>query len=306
MHTLQEFVVNTVQPAVKELSESRKRGYRPETTEALASLFESFLWLHLGTEIGVFPLQLSAEIVSSYYQPFFQSLNARRDNALDEVEFTSKLYVYDTPESKDLKAAFPGFTILIERAMRGEDGLKVQRSEFNSPDSLDPLFKNFLRLASTIRMDPRVRHFTVVSQFATDVEWQNEWRGGDCAPEEVEDFAARVNLKNRSAASIFAGFLRLWSYSHQLTAMVEMYEDEEIRGEDRFKLVDRIKDILRWRINLRSAETANRFEAVRSALKTNLDRQAMQEINLNGAVEFIKKSFDSAFAIWIVYQFATA
>jgi hypothetical protein len=280
--------------------------YRPETTEALASLFESFLWLHLGTEIGVFPLQLSAEIASSYYQPFFQSLNARRDNALDEVEFASKLYVYDTPESKDLKAAFPGFTILIERAMRGEDGLKVQRSEFNSPDSLKPLFKNFLRLASMIRMDPRVRHFTVVSQFATEVEWQNEWRGGDCAPEEVEDFAAQVDLKDRSAASIFAGFLRLWSYSHQLTAMVEMYEHEEIRGEDRFKLVDRIKEILRWRINLRSAETANRFEAVRSALKTNLDRQAMQEGNLKGAVDFIKKSFDSAFAIWIVYQFATA
>lgn len=145
-----------------------------------------------------FPFEVSAEIASFYYQPFFQSLNAKWDKALDEVGFASKLYVDDTPESKDLKAAFAGFTILIERAMRGEDGLKVQRSEFNNPDSLGPLFMNFLRLASTIRMDPQVRHFTVISQVATEAEWQNEWRGGDSGPEEVEDCVAGPNSKSRS------------------------------------------------------------------------------------------------------------
>jgi hypothetical protein len=310
MHTLQEFVTNNVRPAIADLSESKIRRYQPETRGAYATVFESFLWLHLGTEIGIFPYEVSTEVTSFYYQPFFQSLNAKRDQILHvrdfeefkKVQFASTLYVYDTPESTELKAAFPEFKILIEHAMRGENALKVQPNEFTNPTSLRPLFKNFLRLAGILSADPILRRFTNISQFTNETEWQNEWREGDCSPEEVEQAAENQNLKSRSPAVIFAGFLRLWSYSHQLTQIVQMYQDEPVRSDDRFKLIDRVKNILRWRINLRSAETANRFEAIRNALKVRLDHQAMEGENLAGAVDTIKKSFDSAFELWMVYQ----
>jgi len=99
MHTLQEFLLKNVVPAVEQLRQARQHKNLPTTRSAYASVFESFLWLHLGTEIGVFPPEASRAIASAYYGDFFQSLNRPSDEILEKVEFASKLYVVDTPES---------------------------------------------------------------------------------------------------------------------------------------------------------------------------------------------------------------
>jgi hypothetical protein len=303
MHTLQEFLLKNVVPAVEQLRQAQQHKNLPTTRGAYASVLESFLWLHLGTEIGVFPPEASRAIASTYYGDFFQSLNRPRDEMLEKVEFASKLYVGDTPESRELKATFPDFIILIEQAMRGQNAFDAQRNEFRDPVSLKPAFKNFLRLALVLASDPLVQRFTSISQFTDAAEWEAEWRGGDCNSEEVELAGENAELAARpTPAIIFAGFLRLWSYSYQLREMSSMYEGEEIRGDDRFKLLDRVKNILRWRINLRSRELANRFESVRSELKKQLDNQAAETGSLQPSVDFIKDSFDSVFEFWSVYE----
>ena len=186
--------------------------------------------------------------------------------------------------------------------MRGQNAFDAQRNEFRDPVSLKPVFKNFLRQGSVLASDPLVQRFTSISQFTDTAGWEAEWRGGDCSSEEVEFAGENAKLEVRPPAVIFAGFLRLWSYSYQLREMSNMYESEEIRGDDRFKLLDRVKSILRWRINLRSREAANRFESVRDELKKQLDKQAAEAGNLQSSVDFIKNSFDSVFEFWSVYE----
>jgi hypothetical protein len=302
MHTLQEFVLRNVLPALEQLRKAQQRKEFAATRGAYASTFESFLWLHLGAEINVFPAEPSQAIASTLYGNFFRSLNRPHDGILEKVDFASRLYVSDTSESRELKATFPDFVIMIEKAMRGEDAFNTQRNEFRDAISLKPAFKNFLRLASVLGSDSQVQHFTNVSQFTDTAGWEAEWRGGDCNAEEIEFAAENVEIAVRPPARIFAGFLRLWSYTYQLTEMSNMYEGEEMRSDDRFKLIDRIKSILRWRINLRSREAANRFESVRSELKKRLSEQAAESENLRSSVEFIKTSLDSVFAFWSVYQ----
>lgn len=218
------------------------------------------------------------------------------------MDFASKLYVSDTPESTELKAAFPDFTILIEKAMRGQDAFDALRNEFREPSVLRPAFRNFLRLGSVLASDALVQRFTNIYQFTDAAGWEAQWQGGDCNPEEVEFAGENLDIAVRLPAIIFAGFLRLWSYSYQLGEMSEMYKEEEIRSDDCFKFLDRIKSILRWRIKLTSSEVANRFESVRAELKKRLDEQATETENLESSVEFMNKSFDSAFEFWLVYE----
>jgi hypothetical protein len=210
------------------------------------------------------------------------------------------LYVYDTPESKELKSAFPDFTMLIEQGMRGQDPFSVQRNEFRDSDALRPILKNFLRLALVLASDPLIQRFTSISQFTDERKWENAWHGGDCAADEVAIAGETDGREGPSPAVILAGFLRLWGYSHQLREMSNMYETEDIEADDRFKLLDRIKSNLRWRINLRSREAANRFESVRDGLKKNLDAEAAEATNLRTSVDFIMKSMDTAFEVWLV------
>jgi len=306
MHTLQEFVLRNVLPALEQLRNAQQHKDFAATRGAYASTFESFLWLHLGAEINVFPAEPSRAIASTLYGEFFRSLNRRQDEILEKVDFASRLHVSETLESKELKATFPDFVIMIDKAMRGEDAFNALRNEFRDPISLKPAFKNFLRLASVLASDSQVQHFTNVSQFTNTAGWEGEWRGGDCNSGEVEFAGENIEIAVRPPAIIFAGLLRLWSYTYQLTEMSNMYEEEEIRSDDRFKLIDRIKSIMRWRINLRSREVANRFESVRNELKKRLSEQAAETENLRSSVEFIKTSLDSAFDFWMVYQEAGA
>lgn len=78
MRTLQEFVWKTVVPAFEQLRYAQQHENLPTTRGAYASMFESFLWLHLGTEVGVFPAERSQEIAASFYADFFRSLNRPR------------------------------------------------------------------------------------------------------------------------------------------------------------------------------------------------------------------------------------
>lgn len=312
MHTLQEFVLKSALPAIRQLGKARKAVDLPTKRGAYASVFESYLWLHLGSEVAIFPLEPAQSVFASYYSRFFESLNAQEDRLLKESEdlFRSRLYVTDTVESRELKATFPDFTILIELAMKGENGFRFQRNEFQEPGSLRPMCRNFLRVGLSVASDPLVRSFTNLSQFTDANQWESRWRGGDCNPEQVMT-ARTLGGKSPDPAVICAGFLKLWGYSYQLRQMSEMYEHENIRSDDRFRLIDRIKTILRWRINLRSTELAARFESVKAMLKRNLDEQVANERvenaeGLRNSVEVITKSFDESFDFWLVGMTARA
>jgi hypothetical protein len=162
------------------------------------------------------------------------------------------------------------------------------------------MFRNFLRLGSVLASDALVQRFTNIYQFTDAAGWEAQWRRGDCNPEEVAFAGENADILVRPPAIIFAGFLRLWSYSYQLGEMSEMCKEEEMRSDDRNKFLDRIKSILRWRIKLISSEVANRFESVRAALKKRLDEQAAETEKFESSVQFMNKSFDSVFEFWLV------
>ncbi|MCU1304951.1 MAG: hypothetical protein JWQ87_5235 [Candidatus Sulfotelmatobacter sp.] len=308
MYTVQEFVKRAVAPAIQGVMTAQERQFLPEQRRAQAAVFESFLWLHLGNEVGALPSKAVAETYENYYKDFFRNLNARKDPTLEQEQdlFRSKLYVNDTAQSRELKATFPNFVILIEKAMRGEDVFTAQRNRFRDPEALRPIFKNFLRLATTLASDPLLQEFTSLFQFADPREWAKQWGSGECTAEQVA-LAEDEPDKVPRAAVVYVGYLRLWSYTHQLRQMAELYEqDRSISSDDRFKLIDRAKEILGWRINLTSLEASKRFEQVASSLKAKLDQQAEEQPDLQAAVDELKRSFDTVFQFWFSFATVTA
>jgi hypothetical protein len=300
MHILQEFVLERIDPlsvAMKEDTEASRSTKRRRR----ADFFESFLWLHLGAEIGAFPFDVAATVYTAYFEQFFSALNAPTSDTLQQTRdiFRSQLYVYDTPESRELKASFPNHVILIEKAMRGEDILRAQLSYFSSSGALRPLFNNLLFLSIRLAADRAVRRFVEAVQFFDEKEWDEWWDSGKCDPDEIVLYAEGATVEHKAAIA-FAGYLTVWRTTYQFQQLFESCEkDYNLSSDDRFKLSDRVRDMVRWRMSLTNLIASQRFDAIASRLKTNLDAQARKDVEFQPVVNQIKESFDKVFQFWL-------
>ena len=80
MHRLGQFTVGTIAPEWQRLLGKNAKPSESETPLIALSLIESFLWMHLGAEIGAFPREESEEVYSLYYHPFFEWLKVYDQN----------------------------------------------------------------------------------------------------------------------------------------------------------------------------------------------------------------------------------
>src|SRR5690348_420855 len=138
MHTLQEFVLRNLTVARRRLKAVSRLQDTAARRGAHSSMFESFIWLHLGTELGVFDLSAAKELVHIYFKELFDSLVSTKPTTVAETEhlFRGEVRIYDTPESSDLKATFPDFVIQIEDAMRNKDLFAASINKFTDVASL--------------------------------------------------------------------------------------------------------------------------------------------------------------------------
>lgn len=144
MHRLDDFVVRRVLPDLEALNQQPSGDAKSATLRS--RLTESLLWLHLGAEIGSFPQQASNEVYEACFRPFVESLSSQETGQM-------RIYVAHSRESGSLILSFPRYVrILIERAMRGEEIVSIERCEFSSPQNMRASFQVLLIMG--IRVGP--------------------------------------------------------------------------------------------------------------------------------------------------------
>lgn len=295
MHRLQQFLTTVVLPQTEAYKNFSTNGKDEAKAIMLGvSIVESFLWLHLGTEIGAFPRPASHDIYATYLSPFFQSLVSRDAKARDEMK-AYPTYVAHSDRSKGLlqKVASRFASILVEKAMRQEEIFSSEQAGFSQPGRLRPVFQTFLILHSRLVSNRSVETFTYQINFADDDEWRRNWRE-DCRPEEV--MLADVDFRSTSS-SICAGYLNLWNYAVKATMVAENFEGDQAVASDLFRLTDRLKEMEQWRINRKSKKASERFDDVRVRIMERLDEESTDSIS-EVCVREIRNSMDSAFSLW--------
>jgi hypothetical protein len=294
MHRLQQFLTSILLPQIQAYESSVANGKDNAKTIMLsASIVESFLWLHLGTEIGAFPQPASRDIYEAYLTPFFQSLLSTDIKAMSEMK-TGPVYVAHSNQSKAVVLRLGRFaTVLVEKAMRREEIFSRELAGFSRPDRLRPVFQTFLILHSHLISRPSVESFTYQVSFADEQTWRHSWKAG-CDSEEV----MRADTTGGSISSLVcAGYLNLWNYAVKVTTTDQNLKGDPELASDLFRLTDRLKEMGRWRINLKNADTSSRFDDVRVRIMENVESEEKNDISRICSRE-IRESMNSAFQVW--------
>jgi hypothetical protein len=296
MHRLQTWLTVKVEPDLELLeilvSDGRDAGARM----IRAQLVESFLWLHLGAEVGAFPEEAAFGVYAEYFLPFFRSLISKSQRAREEMS-GNRIYVAHSRESESLILTFPRFArILIEKAMREEGVFSTELCDFSNTRSLISTFQTLLLLTSSLDAERSVQQFIFQLNFVLEKTWSESWLEG-CDSEQV---MAVNDVRNSPPSAITcAGFLRLWGYAASVRDLFENLDNRRgISREDLFKLRQRVREIQSWRVNLNSAQAAARFDSVRSRIRHGIDED-VRSGTVNSDIAYqVKQSLDDAFAFW--------
>ena len=300
MHRLQQFVVGTLLPKLSRLALTI--GGRPAwAAETRAELVEAFLWLHLGMEIGSFPEQPSRDVYKTYLSPFFKSL-LQPNRETSEAMRDGPEYVPHSAESRELLSAAPRYSrVLVEMAMREEEGGAEDifvREQAGLKDSvaMQGLFQTLLLLHSSFDASPAVRQFTYEMSFVEQDVWRQDWEA-DSHPEEVRE--ADISGSASPIALTLAGYLTFWGHGGRCAEALASFDGNEAASSSQiFRLKQRLREIYSWRITLQSRFAAKRFEAVQQRFAQYLAQETTtQGIDPRCAVT-IQESMESAFELW--------
>lgn len=263
-------------------------------TAAMHRLFvtDAFLWLHLGAEIGIYPLDGAKECLDEYLRPFFKSLVSAEASRRGDRPAS---YANHSKESLDLVNAFPRFAgILIEKAMRGDrDLLSAEQNRFTRPENLISTFQALQLLSDTLRHQTTRTFITAVNFLPPDA-WNLIWRA-ECSSKEVEE-SERPDFAGPTKASLFAGYLRVYRYGLQMKDLLEsLIGDPRLDSTDLSRIRDRTREMLKWLVNLSSQVTADRLSVVQTEIIEALEEQAQKDPNVSlDLVASIQKSMEES------------
>lgn len=293
MHRLETFLTEILQPKLSELASESVRGSAERLALIRGEIIEAFLWLHMGREVGAFPEGASRALYTLYFLPFFESLLSN-DLELREAMRKGILDVAHSDESRMIKVELPRYAgILMEDAMRGKDIFETEPLKLGQPTAVSGFCQVLLLLHSSVATSPAVRQFTYAITFAREPEWYQDWKTVITPNEVIE---AEFTGIGSPIALALGGYLAFWGYAARCQEAFENIEGREgVRSDDLFRLRTRLQEILRWRINLRRAYAANRYELIYSKVSKAIEEESNQPGVNSAAAKVIQSSIESAF-----------
>jgi hypothetical protein len=291
LHRIQSFVTEILLAPLSE-SAAEPRPSAEWHSLRLREVVEAVLWLHLGTEMGAFPEDVSRSVYDRYLREFFESLLSPDLDARAAMKEGAD-YVAHSEESKALYIGLPRYArILFEKAMRAEDIFGSELIQLEAPLSLRGLFQTLLLLYTSFARSEAVRRFTYSVTFAPPEDWAEAWNP-DIEPAEV--VRAELSGSGSPSALVFAGYLAFWGYGARCGDAFERTGTRESASQDDlFRLKNRLQEILKWRIDLRSNVASQRFEKVRSKVTQELERESRQADVSGEAATLIDGSIERA------------
>jgi len=281
-----------VQPRLDALSNLRDRTEDPRVALLRAEIFESLLWIHLGSDVGIFSRDLTRALYPMYLNNLFSSLRS-----IDPKEKANQGPVY-VPHSNESRAFYTHLPrsagILFEKAMSGEDIFDSESLKLSNAPAVQGLCQTLLLLYSAFATSPTVERFTYAVNFATELEWKR-FCEVDCTPEEVAQ--AEFSGSGSPMALVLAGYLALWGYGSRCQDAFAGIEGREgVDRADLVKLQKALQEILRWRVNLSRTYPIKRFERIRSTVSDGIENQSRQPGVSRDAASIIQASMERSFS----------
>jgi hypothetical protein len=295
MHRLQQFAVGTILPEWERVVVNWQLQDESELPMMALLVIESFLWLHLGVELGAFPRKASEDVYLFYYAPFFQwlkSYSGDRKQGPGQPPFLESSPYLGLPE----------FAQVLVRKGTGEgQPLYDQPSGIGERPRLIVPFQSLLILYSRLCRDEAVRRFLYGIGFQTRDDWGKQWIK-PCTAEDL--FNAVESAEASPAAMVLAGYMRLCEYARNTNEVLDNIEGLGILDRPRlFEFKDRIRNIQAWRLSLSSGDTANRFEQVRERVSKMIDEE-LTSLGLEGDVKRVQELLENS--LNLLFDFAPA
>jgi hypothetical protein len=263
MHRLQEFAVGTIVPEWERVTRTAEPVDESERAMMALLIIESFLWLHLGVELGAFPRNASEDVFSFYYATTFRWLKSyddRRPRSQRQPPFLDSAAYLGLPEFA---------RALVRMSLDGGNPLYERPSGVGERPALVAPFQSLLILYSRLCRDTAARRFLFGIGFQNADDWRTQW-SQPCTTEDL--FKTFLSAEGSPAAMILLGYTRLSEYARNVNEVLKNIEDLGILDSARlFQFKDRIRNIHAWRLNLSSGDTAQRFDQVREQVDRLMD-----------------------------------
>jgi hypothetical protein len=254
VHRFQQYVTGSIIPELTILTEPEAEQDSLRATLSRMFLFEQFLWMHLGLEIGAFSEAPVRAVYEQYFVSFFLSIAGWMN-----------ISGYTAPTQEGFQPnLLPNFgRRLFNKAMENDnDMLFAEPVKFEEPATLIGLFQTHLMLRSTVWRHPATRRFLQTLNYATNEEWNSLFAAVAEPAKIIEQHEAENPTP--SAALIYTGYLNIFRYASRFKELSDVTKNDNLlKPFDVTSLESRILEIQKWTINLNSGEVFGRFQQVR-------------------------------------------
>jgi hypothetical protein len=207
-----------------------------------AELLEWFLWLHLGVQIGYFPLPLSRRAVYEYFPMILDAYDV-----ISETPFFQTAY---TPPLRTIwESEFSGRQDLFASARVWKEAAPSEASSFFQTSSV---------LASEFVQDLETRPFIQAITLSTDAEWEQALKDNKSL-DDVEQNESTDNFPD-NAHWTTPGVLSTIDYLRTVRQF-NLDEWERISSQEFASFRQRLREIQQWRLNFANLPYRLRFQA---------------------------------------------
>jgi hypothetical protein len=236
------FIRSCFVPAQRAVEATPSDGPRHIVRYSRAAMLESFWWLYLGAELGIFSEEGTAifwEDVNKLYDASFESLLNQRSVFSDRLWFA------------------------LQRALRVRKALfdYADDMSFKAPRALASTFQTTLMEENRFAKDGSVQDLSISLAFFNEQEWRGIMRREVSLSTISSNLSDRVgNSSEQTKESIYAGFFRALEHMNIYRHIFSyLRRNEKIAETDAYLLERRIKEITNWRLNFGIGDARARF-----------------------------------------------
>jgi hypothetical protein len=221
---------------------------------AQASLFETFLWLHLGVEVGYFTRAFAQQLLAAVYEPeLFTSLRVTTEtfaSDLSEYKVTDIEQRYNK-RFNELANLFPSLGPLLTRCVGQQEVFNFFLIEVEDADSIRPVFQALYAITTAMCAEWTIQTFIAAINFCSDREWATLMQKTIGVHELFTVSVPDEVASRRDSRSIILGFIHLLSYMDKFRNFNDdlrsAVSSGELQQRDVQGLCNRIRMMQGWR-----------------------------------------------------------
>jgi hypothetical protein len=261
MYRLIEYVNNYLGPERDAWEKARKKQYPPLVAKTNAAMYEGFLWLHLGVEIGAFPEAEAYTVTGAFFDDYFRLLKVR------EQRFEGRQVLSaSSVQLQEIRSRFPSMEPLLNVAIEKKAPFSFQRCGFSNGAGLRAPFDVILMLLTAFLHNDCCQTSTTALNFLPDTEYYGLIRKAFGSFVLKDSFSSN-HPKRRPRLVLdsdpdhfYQGFVG--TVKHMATCQHLFRELLHSRAleDDALLLLHRFRAVHGWRVDLRRESVANRFK----------------------------------------------